>query len=91
MLAGNGGGTTVKTGGNLAARKPKAAYCNTDQRGDDCLVLAALALALLASLLSLSRPSSSNAEGVFRSLLATAALSDDTLVLMDQLQKLGMP
>lgn len=91
MLAGNGGSTTVKTGGNLAARKPKAADCNTDQRGDDRLVLAALALALLASLLSLSRPSSSNAEGVFRSLLATAALSDDTLVLMDQLQKLGMP
>jgi len=57
----------------------------------DALTLAALALAVLVAIVSTSRIGPGDAAAAFRWVLATQALSDDSMILADQLGNLGRP
>ncbi|HET7883507.1 MAG TPA: hypothetical protein VFL55_21660 [Acetobacteraceae bacterium] len=57
----------------------------------DLLILIALALSILAATKSTAGVRAADIEVEFRAVLAVHSMSDDTMLLMDQLSKLGMP
>ena len=61
------------------------------RRPGDVLTLAAVALAILTASESMTRLRAEDVEAKFLALLAIHAMSDDTMLLMEQLRRLGMP
>jgi hypothetical protein len=57
----------------------------------DWMLLMTLALAVLTAAESSARTTAADVEAKFLAFLATHAMSDDTMLLMDQLKKLGAP
>ncbi len=60
-------------------------------RSGDLLILATLALSVLVAAESTARVRAVDIKAAFLAFLAIDAMSDDTMVRIDQLTKMGMP
>jgi hypothetical protein len=61
------------------------------RRPGDLLILATLALSVLVAAESTARVQAVDIKAAFIALLAIHTMSDDTMVLIDQLTKMGLP
>ena len=61
------------------------------RRPGDLLILATLALSVLVAAESSARVRAVDIKAAFLAFLAINAMSDDTMLLIDQLTKMGMP
>jgi hypothetical protein len=79
---------TASRGGDVAVQQLRSVR---RRRPGDLLILATLALSVLVAAESTARVRAGDIEAAFLAFLAIHAMSDDTMLLIDQLTKMGMP